>query len=794
MPKAQGQTDEEGDELGYKTLGQLRRLNFADKDIFIEYIVNRLGYVTESYFSNTLNKITFTYIVKNGLALDTANSLQESDNTPYNHKFNNLNLPISMNPSNYGTIKVQNFIQKDNQTFERFVVTSGYKTFMIDIYNELGINKVQMLGNVDLSWVDTKIDDDSFKREIGKSIIYFSHGQIILRKKRISCKPFSTHQFDQNLGPDIVTLDIETVNVNNKHIPYAVCAYNGSSSIKTYANLIEQNGTQVIDQLDLFSRFIKQLCTFFNKNKVLTVYAHNLSGFDGIFLLRHLLPLGKVEPLIHNGRIISIRVKLIIAGYVGKTILFKDSMLLLPKDLRSLCISYKVETQKGHFPFKFNNINYIGKLPNHSLWPGVSNSEYLDLNIQFKNKIWNFKDEALKYCLQDCVSLHQVLTKYNELIFNEFKINIHSVLTLPSLSMKIYKSGHMPANTLYQLLGPAEKDIRQSYTGGAVDVYIPKFKAIAPYPNMDNQATMMQCYDVNALYPYVMANAPTPVGKPVAFTGDIRAIEPKAFGFFYCEITSPLYLEHPILQRKIKTNQGLRTIAGLGTWKGWIFSGEMDNAMRFGYTFTILKGYEFQEGLPFKSYMEKMYNLRMKYPKGDPMNDIAKLLQNSLYGKFGMNSTGTVVDMFDINDSDQKELLESMLDAYGLSVNDFVKIDNHVITIRDDISRFQYSEEMDMFHGTDVNVAVASAVTANGRMWMSMFKNNPDFKLYYSDTDSIFVVFKSDNTLKDFIGTNIGQLKLEYNIKEAVFLALAKGTKFTLLLKKMVLKLLKLKE
>ncbi len=26
----QGQTDEEGDELGYKTLGQLRRLNFAN--------------------------------------------------------------------------------------------------------------------------------------------------------------------------------------------------------------------------------------------------------------------------------------------------------------------------------------------------------------------------------------------------------------------------------------------------------------------------------------------------------------------------------------------------------------------------------------------------------------------------------------------------------------------------------------------------------------------------------------------------------------------------------------------
>jgi hypothetical protein len=77
---------------------------------------------------------------------------------------------------------------------------------------------------------------------------------------------------------------------------------------------------------------------------------------------------------------------------------------------------------------------------------------------------------------------------------------------------------------------------------------------------------------------------------------------------------------------------------------------------------------------------------------------------------------------------------------------------------------------------------------------MSIFKNNPNFILYYSDTDSIFVVFKSDNTLTDMIGADIGKLKLEYNIKEAVFLALAKGTKFMLSLPKMVEKLLKLKE
>jgi hypothetical protein len=39
--------------------------------------------------------------------------------------------------------------------------------------------------------------------------------------------------------------------------------------------------------------------------------------------------------------------------------------------------------------------------------------------------------------------------------------------------LRIYKSQFLPKNTIYQLLGNVEKDIRQSYTGGAVDVFIP---------------------------------------------------------------------------------------------------------------------------------------------------------------------------------------------------------------------------------------------------------------------------------------------------------------------------------
>ena len=43
-----------------------------------------------------------------------------------------------------------------------------------------------------------------------------------------------------------------------------------------------------------------------------------------------------------------------------------------------------------------------------------------------------------------------------------------------------------------------------------------------------------------------------PVGKPIAFEGDIRIIDPDATGFFYCKIETPQELNHPILQKRVK--------------------------------------------------------------------------------------------------------------------------------------------------------------------------------------------------------------------------------------------------
>ena len=42
---------------GYRSLGNLRKVNYSDKDLFIEYLTTNLGLLTEGYTSYPISKI-----------------------------------------------------------------------------------------------------------------------------------------------------------------------------------------------------------------------------------------------------------------------------------------------------------------------------------------------------------------------------------------------------------------------------------------------------------------------------------------------------------------------------------------------------------------------------------------------------------------------------------------------------------------------------------------------------------------------------------------------------------------
>jgi hypothetical protein len=307
-------------ELGYRTLGDLRRVNFDDKELFIEYLQERLGILTEAYTVHPIYKITFSYVIKEGLATDNRRLLQDvTSKSLTSHRFYNLNLPISMNPSDYGTIRGTTLFD----TFTRYFVTSGTKTFEIDVQLDGLVNKVTILGAIDLSWIDTKLSnnvDDSytFKREIKKSNIYFIDGEVVLRKQQQKFKPFKSLKVDPVIVNDFYTMDIETIKQSNGKLkPYLICAHDGQDYITSYNS----------DPKLMFSSFFEQLISKIEPGLTI-IYAHNMSSFDGLFFMKHLFELGEVTPLIDDTRIISIKVKIGDKKSGMKTIVFKDSYLM----------------------------------------------------------------------------------------------------------------------------------------------------------------------------------------------------------------------------------------------------------------------------------------------------------------------------------------------------------------------------------------------------------------------------------------------------------------------------------
>src|SRR4029077_11732504 len=73
------------------------------------------------------------------------------------------------------------------------------------------------------------------------------------------------------------------------------------------------------------------------------------------------------------------------------------------------------------------------------------------------------------------------------------------------------------------------------------------------------------------------------------------------------------------------------------------------------------------------------------------------------------------------------------------------------------------------FETHNINISIAAAVTAYARIYMSQFKNNPNYNLYYSDTDSIYIESPLDDALVSSI--ELGKMKLEGIYDEVIFIA-----------------------
>jgi len=486
------------------------------------------------------------------------------------------------------------------------------------------------------------------------------------------------------------------------------------------------------------------------------------------------------------------------------------------------------------FPYRFVNekdvdYNYIGPIPDFKYYDKIDNEQYNELILQSKNNNkdltkWDLKKETIYYCEQDCKTLYYAILEFAKLIYLQFNVDIAKTPTVSSLAFRIFRVKFSEQNkNIAVLSGLIYYFIYQSYYGGAVDAYYPYGKDVKCYDVNSLYPTSMKINSMPTGNPYYFEGNLEYYNKinfqyppDHELNGDVTNKIPSKtiysclneifnsdnttyflknivlflnlnndkgvlcnennlpYGFFEVDLITPPKKEwnQPILLKKQKIgNGGIRTIAPVGSWKGVYFSGELYNAIEKNpkHKFKTHRGFLFRQDYLFVDYVETLYKLRVSNPKNTPLNIIAKLLLNSLYGRFGMNPDKANHKI--VGDKLEKDKI--FIDNEIKSIIDFGNGKELISYIPKKVND---KELLDLLNDDAnnsnmlINVAISSAITGLSRIFMSYFKNNPLIKLYYTDTDSIFIDIDLSEVDLSMVGNELGQWKLEYEFKEAVFL------------------------
>lgn len=572
-------------------------------------------------------------------------------------------------------------------------------------------------------------DSSSFIRLIGTRTYLFDNGgeQLLLTQDKKIHKYIENKKIDDKNNNNFVSCDIETYNTSGNDsnlVPYLIAIYDGYENHSFYLTDYNNSNDMIIDCINRLCD-IAQIRQEAKLGKTLYVYFHNLAHFDSLFIMKSVMSIDKnnsFTPIFNNGKLISFKYVRNFSESKHINLVFYDSLQLLPSSLAKLAEFFNDDKgQKGIF--------------NHTL-----------IN---ENNLLEYKNEAIKYCNQDCYSLYEILSRFNELIWDKWKVNIIKYPTISSLAFSIFRTHYIGDNKIPMIGGDMFTDIKLGYTGGSTEMFIPLFEGKESAKNyveanidrvakaVDHEELFLYYYDINSLYPFIMASTELPCGSITYFEGNILKYKKDAIGFYYCKVTTPISLKHPIIQ----IHHNNRTVSPLGSFEGMFYSKEIENAIKLGYKFEVLWGYTFSDRkIIFKDYVDSLYDLRLSYDKKHPMNLIAKLLMNSLYGRFGMDDNHSSITLMDQKDySNYISKFNINKEKYILAVDEIKFDDNTSKFLVETISDSSNIRINTNFQTHNTSIGIAAAITSEARIYMSIFKNIPGVELYYTDTDSIFI-------------------------------------------------------
>ena len=334
----------------------------------------------------------------------------------------------------------------------------------------------------------------------------------------------------------LISMDIETVEINSEEVPISI-------SIKTFNKtklfIIDPSkligSTKDMAVSDLWNDFFYFILLNYNKH---TIFVHNLGAFYGFFIYKALSLRFKPEEISclidHDNKFIQITLKLLpdaqslpsIAFAIAKgqwkqgiekfKVIFKDSSLAFAR----------LRAKDRIFPVSLDDLCKILNVPGKT---SGYKEEYHNLSL-FNNE--QLLEEFKIYSLQDAISLFDCLFKLQDMYLQDYNVDICSILSTSTLSMKIFRSKYL--NVDIPILKRLDDSfIRNSYFGGATDHYQMK-------------ASNLHYYDVNSLYPFAMIKPmPYELIRKFTISSDFNLSD--FFGFLKVEVNCPKNIKIPVL-------------------------------------------------------------------------------------------------------------------------------------------------------------------------------------------------------------------------------------------------------
>lgn len=316
-------------------------------------------------------------------------------------------------------------------------------------------------------------------------------------------------------------------------------------------------------------------------------YAHFGGSFDWLHFLPEIVKTGyHFELLTVSSSIQMLTVKRKADSH-RKGWAFLDSYKLIPIGLGKATKAFNVATPKMQFDLK-----------THEDDPG-----------------WD------EYNRIDNVGLYEVLVRFHELV--EERLGGEVGVTTASTSMRTFRRKYQKA-PIYRHKRHHEF-FRQAYYGGRVERIVGE---------MDG----LHYYDFNSAYPYVM-QAAMPIGKLYTCEGTPFAATTGAgtrIGFAHVSVRYPEDINFPVLPYR---HNG-RLCFPVGHFSGVWSAAEIYEAEEQGAEITWNKSVWIDSGPIFAEMVDELYQYRDKSRPGYDagLAQTVKILLNSLYGKWGMNT------------------------------------------------------------------------------------------------------------------------------------------------------------